>query len=75
MWQKVLKVFVDGLIGAIRAWWDREKLIEAEWLAKTKEGQLESFKSTLKLEAKLEEAMAAAGEEVISPADWNEGEI
>ena len=43
----LLKALVQGVIGALKAWWVQEKRVQAEWLAKSREGQLESFRSTL----------------------------
>ena len=69
MLNRILKAIVEGILGFISAWWEREKRVEAEWLAASREGQLESLKKTMDLEHKIEAAVRTV--EIVSPAEWN----
>ena len=71
MWDKIIGAIVKGFLGFIKVWYTQEKKIEAEWLAKSKAGQLESMKRTMATESKLKEAMDSA--RIVSPAEWNAG--
>ena len=37
---EILKYVIQGAIGVIKAWWAQEKRVQAEWLAKSKAGEL-----------------------------------
>ena len=72
---ETLQYIVRGAFSVFKAWWTQEKRTQAEWLAKTREGQLESLKSTLEIETKLNDSFNVehAASSLPSPSAWNAG--
>lgn len=62
---------VKGITSWIQQWYDRERREAAEWAAKSKEAQLESFKEGKALEQKMKNAQESAPL-ITNVNDWNE---
>lgn len=73
-WASVLKPIAEALfstiVDAIKSWYEQEKREAAEWAAKSRERQIESFKEGRVLEAGMREARETAVA-ASSVAEWN----
>ena len=66
----IFSALFDSVLSWIKDWYEQEKREQAEWAAKSKERQIESFKEAKKVEQEAKEAMTSV-KPVTSADEWN----
>lgn len=66
----IFSALFDSVLNWIKDWYEQEKREQAEWAAKSREHQIESFKEAKEVENKVAEAMKNV-KPVTSVKEWN----